>query len=100
MRAIINISSNYLAESTGWRVRAITVEGKDAPLKSILQNSPLEKADGSLHELLTAGDTFKDDVSIFIKGELYFGSKVDIHTAIRDNEQLHIGDWPFEVRDA
>ncbi len=99
MRAIINIFSNYLAESTGWRARAISVDGKEASLKSILENSPLEKAQGTLHELLAAGDTFKDDISIFIKGELYFGDKVDVHVMIKDNEQLHIGDWPFEVRD-
>ena len=100
MRAIVNISSARLSKMAGFRARAITVEKSRATLSEVLKQINLMENDGSIYQVVAEGDGFKEDFSIFVKGTLYVGDKVDLNEIIRDNEQLHLGDWPFETRDA
>ena len=100
MRAIVNISSARLSKMVGWRARPVTVEKNEATLAEVLGSINLLDNDGTIHQIVAEGNGFKEDFSIFVKGTLYIGDKVDLQEVIRDNEQLHLGDWPIETRDA
>ena len=100
MRAIINISSARLSKMVGWRARPISVAKSEATLAEVLGNISLKDKDETLDQIVAEGNGFREDFSIFIKGTLYIGNKVDMQEVIRDNEQLHLGDWPSETRDA
>jgi hypothetical protein len=99
MRAIINMASGRAAAATGWRAREIKVAQAGATLGEILRATPLVEGKGTLYDLVTDEDGLRSDFSLFISGEFLQGD-VDLRRPIRDNEQIHLWDWPFSTRDS
>lgn len=99
MRAIINLASPRVIYHTGWRAREIVVDNPKTTLSDILKATPLKERGKSLLDLIADEHGLRNDYSLFISGEFFHG-EFDMKRCMRDSEQIHIWDWPFEVRDS
>jgi len=93
LRAIVNLMSNRAITLSGWRAKAIHINGKnEAPLSEVLQAATLK--DGrSMLDLITKKDRLRDDWSLYVDGFFLPGSS-SIKKTVKDNVQIHVLDRP------
>jgi len=91
LRAIINIHPETVIAASGWKARAVEIEGKtEATIEEILKAASLE--DGrSLYDIIAEGENLKSYFALYING-LRLPASSNILQTIKDSSQIHVVD--------
>ncbi len=89
MRIIVNIHSNQVAAISGWRARAIQINGKsESDLKEALKAVIFENG-AALFDVIIDKNRLRGEIKLFVNGDR-MPETPDFKTRIKDNIQIHI----------